>query len=51
MIARKSFGEILDDPCKNDNLITSRRLELGEGDEVVIVIGFSVFANSDDRDY
>ena len=51
VIARKSFEGILDVPCENDYLITSRRLELEEGDEVVIVIGSSVFAKSDDHDY
>ena len=31
VIARKSFGGILYDPCKNDNLITSRRLDWVKG--------------------
>jgi hypothetical protein len=51
VIARKSFTGISDDPCQNQNLITDNNLEIKKEDEVVIVIGSSVYTKSDPHDY
>jgi hypothetical protein len=51
VIVRKSFTGIFDDPCQNKNLITNNDLEINKGDEVVIVIGSSVYTKYDPQDY
>jgi hypothetical protein len=49
VVARKSFTGHEMDPCNNENLITSRKITVNEGDKVNIVMGTSVFADRDDR--